>query len=116
MEAVCSNRVQEIRELTDTESWRHCPGPLNPADLPSRGCSGKDLAHDEKWWNGPDFLQLPSEQWPIDLQHTQRDAEVAYTEVIKQPPIVTHSLANHCNPSTDVPVQLEKVIDPQRYI
>ena len=107
--------MQEIRELTDTESWRHCPGPLNPADLPSRGCSGKDLAHDEKWWNGPDFLQLPSEQWPIDPQPTQRDAEVAYTEVIKQPPIVTHSLANHSNPSTDVPVQLEKVIDPQRY-
>ncbi len=84
-------------------------------DLPLHGCSGKDLAHDEKWWNGADFLQLPSEQWPIDPQPTQHDAEVAYTEVIKQPPIVTHSLANHFNPSTDVPFQLEKVIDPQRY-
>ena len=33
--------IAEIRRLTVQGQWRHCPGVLNPADLPSRGVSGE---------------------------------------------------------------------------
>ena len=38
-----SNRVKEIREISESKQWRHIPGYLNPADLPSRGCTVNQL-------------------------------------------------------------------------
>jgi len=57
------NRVHEIKSLSESSSWRHVPGKLNPADLPSRGCSAEHLLK-SRWWEGPTWLLSEESQWP----------------------------------------------------
>ncbi|CAL8121990.1 unnamed protein product [Orchesella dallaii] len=58
-----SNRTKEIREGIGSEVWRHVPGVVNPADLPSRGCFPSSLLA-SMWWNGPDWLYKEENCWP----------------------------------------------------
>lgn len=64
-----SNRVQEIQEISEPESWRHCPSKENAADVASRGTTLANL--DDKWWSGPSFLVQPHSCWPITPQNSK---------------------------------------------
>ena len=50
------NRVRRINELSDPSSWKHVRTKYNPADLPSRGLTVKDLLNNYLWFHGPEFL------------------------------------------------------------
>ncbi len=82
--------------------------------MPSRGCSGRELAESEIWWNGPHFLKETNDKWPEDPQPTSKDDEHAYTEVIKNPAPITHSLAG-VSLNDNHPIHLEKIIDHEKY-
>ncbi|GFW62653.1 integrase catalytic domain-containing protein [Trichonephila clavipes] len=58
-----SNRVKEIRNLSDVSSWEHVPSEKNFADILSRGCSAQQLVY-LRWWKGPSWLSESPVQCP----------------------------------------------------
>lgn len=52
-----TNRVTQIRELTNKFEWKYVPTKSNPADKISRGLQPKVLKQCELWWKGPSFLR-----------------------------------------------------------
>ena len=88
------HRVDEIHSLTSPDTGRHCPGDLNPADIPSRGLSAKELSTNTTWWNGASFLYLPESAWP-EMRPTQHESDVVLQEAVKKLIIGTcHALAD----------------------
>ena len=51
------NRVDEILQHTSPDSWHHCAGVTNPADLPTRGLTIPELQVNCLWRYGPDWLR-----------------------------------------------------------
>ena len=51
-----ANRVQQIRNVTDPDSWFYVESNENPADIASRGIAAKQLSH-SSWLNCPEFLK-----------------------------------------------------------
>ena len=71
---------------------------MNPADLPTRGVSGKQLVDNELWWQGPvslkDDILLTStseKSLEIEIDEVKRIVE---KELARSAPEVTHSLLN----------------------
>ena len=56
------NRVTEIQKLVPAELWRHCKGTGNPADLPSRGATPRELQSNVVWLRGPQWLYCEREE------------------------------------------------------
>ena len=71
-------RVQLILEKRGESSISFCPGELNPANLPSRGCSLSELFEKLPFWKqGPDFLKLNQSEWPKQPKPTGTDDQLA---------------------------------------
>ena len=90
------NCVNEIRKLACVENWRHCPGELNPADLPTRRVTGKDLVDNKLWFEGPEFLRDNNDQHASAKVEPEMN-EAVLKELASKPPEITHSLLNKVN-------------------
>ncbi|XP_055928194.1 uncharacterized protein LOC129959400 [Argiope bruennichi] len=75
------NRVQDITELTNPNTWFHCPGKDNPSDFLSRGLSAKSLICENKWWNGLSFLL--SDELPETICECPEPDEKEYLPELK---------------------------------
>ena len=105
-----SNRVAEVQEQFPPECWRHCPGPSNPADWPSRGVSVKKMQEDF-WQRGPAWLELPESEWPRQ-DHIPEPRECLNEEKkSKATPILMSTVSS----SSDAGRQLRDVIDVNKY-
>ena len=51
-----ANRVQQIRDLTDPNSWFYVETNSNNADEASRGLTARQLVESSHWLTGPEFL------------------------------------------------------------
>jgi len=71
-----ANRIEDILKLSSPDDWHHCPGMMNPADLPSRGLTVEELKSSTLWWNGPDFIRNDKASWPTEAEvHIKEDPE-----------------------------------------
>ncbi|UYV84066.1 hypothetical protein LAZ67_X001042, partial [Cordylochernes scorpioides] len=82
-----NNRVKEICNTSGPNKWFYVPGGLNPADLPSRGCSVLQLKR-TRWWEGPEWLKQPQDHWPKQLFHSDRT--LVNLEIDRQVLVTTH--------------------------
>ena len=104
------HRVSDILKLSERDEWFYCPGTQNPADLPSRGTVGNDFVHNRFWWEGPDFLKLPSNQWPKQIPSGDLDSNIALQETAKNTKTITHAMSlQNCQSN------VENVIDTTRF-
>ena len=72
------NRIKEISNTKDVQ-FRYINTSHNPADLPTRGVSVKNLKDNQLWWHGPEWLNQEYETWPtwniptIDLSKLENE-------------------------------------------
>ena len=104
-----TNKIEKIRKLTSIDSWRHIPGKMNPADLPSRGST--KVEEIRSWLSVPSFLKNPQE-WPPDLSCKTFSDDGGNT-------VLTFNVLTSCDVDNRIIVEknlnIGKIIDITRY-
>ena len=81
-----ANRIAEIHSTWDPQYWRYVPSKENSADLLTRGLNCNEMISSTLWWNGPHWLPLPPECWPV--QPHDKDA---LSQALEEERRMTHS-------------------------
>ncbi|XP_075150959.1 uncharacterized protein LOC142225069 [Haematobia irritans] len=96
-----ANKVTEILSIANVNQWKYVSTKDNPADLGSRGCSPRELAHSKLWWHGPPWLSQSMENWPKPRAFEPTDLETKrvssfHIKVIDEDIIQRFSSLNRC--------------------
>ena len=88
------NRISSIVDSIPPDRWSHVNGLDNPADCASRGLLPSELLKHELWWNAPDWLKLPSDNWPKQsnlppVESSDEEREVCFHTSHSTPLITT---------------------------
>ncbi|XP_040172707.1 uncharacterized protein LOC120905736 [Anopheles arabiensis] len=60
-----AHRVAEVLDTTNVDDWRWLPTKLNVADEAIKWTNLQHHLASERWFSGPEFLQLPEAEWNI---------------------------------------------------
>ena len=85
------SRVREIRKLVPGDHWRFCPGKDNPADIPTRGMTIKELKETSLWFNGPDWVRQEDTE-DLDTEEALREVPDGCMLELKELERRTHNL------------------------
>jgi hypothetical protein len=102
------HRAEEIRKLIAGDLWNHCPGKENPADLPSRGLTPVELATNQLWKHGPEWLRTPKLQCTTPC--SEMIPESCLAEMKAPPKVGIHSLL-----TPQLPCRISNVVDIKRF-
>ena len=108
-----SSRIKEIHQNTNREDWHHCPGVLNPADMPSRGLRGSELPKRRTWWEGPQFLQRNKAEWPFtSITEVNEESD---SELLKTQPDIAHVFTSCPTYQSCSPISLSKIVEAKNF-
>ena len=63
------NNLAQLPKEILVDPIQHVPGPMNPADIPTRSNTlPDDVRPGSVWQDGPDYLRLPREAWPFSRE------------------------------------------------
>ena len=86
------SRISIFLRKSNREEWLYCPGPLNPADLPSRG-KHKNINKSLLWLEGPLFLKSEPSKWPSLPCENELETPLAMKERVKSEQKITHAMS-----------------------
>ena len=76
-------------QLVPPGRWRHVRSQDNPADCASCGLFPSELLTHKLWWNAPDWLRLPSANWPnqpsLPTESLVEEQDICLKAVIDNP-------------------------------
>ena len=106
-----ANRVQKIRDTTDSSQWFYIETSQNPADHASRGLKVADLI-DSDWLRGPKFL------WEQEIVLNQRSPELLVgdpeVKVMKTDAVESESFLQRLSRLSDWNTTLNIIVRIQR--
>nr|XP_039251003.1 uncharacterized protein LOC120328550 [Styela clava] len=70
-----ANRVQQIHDLSKSDTWFYIDSSANPSDDASRGISARELLYDSRWLRGPEFLWQQDQSWKSSLYKADEETE-----------------------------------------